>query len=1218
MREEYEEQRKEFLTKALLEKRFEPWLQPQYDNVTGMVIGAEALVRLRDGDRILSPGSFIGDMERFGLIFELDCLVWSQVCRFQHRLMESGKKAVPISVNISRYDAVREDLVEVLLSIIEKEQIPKEALHLEISEAALTESSGEVLKKIIGLSELGFIIEIDGFGRGHNSLNVLKDLKASILKLDMRDFVSPEREERSGIIIESIVRMASWLGMSVIAEGVEEKRQVDYLHSIGCDFLQGYYCAKPMALADYQLLVQSSQKHEKLLQLRTVQNLNNNDFWNPNSMDTLIFNSYVGGACIFEYFNGKTELLRVNDQYTKELGFFAEMPSGDLGRGFPLWLSKGNKEKMLRNIEKAIATGKSSGIELFLRYGKHSEYIRTTVRTIANTNGRHLLYCAILNVTEQREAEKRQRQAEKKQFELAEQLFLIADSIPGGIAKYQILKTRVNTLYLSEGVPKQTGYSEDEYLERTKNDVMAIVFPEDRELIRNEIQLAKETGSQMVFPFRIRNREGELRWLVFRGSLSLKKGKVLLNVAFFDITEKKLADEKLLQNQKETELRYEHELSIREEMMRDSMLYFTLNLSENVVEEYQDRLNLFPGKKGMLLKEDILNNTIMKKVMPKDQERIRNTFYPEFLLDAYAQHKNNISLLYRRKMNETETHWMRVTATITKRPPKDDIIVFLYILDVDKERKNQLAMSSVLDEAIESVSILNIRSGLQRFVKVKEPERYGQWTQEFCHDTEMLRQIKSRVFREDQKRCEKELSKDSVIKHLSENKTHVVTFRVVGENGEIRWKRSIAFYLDETHEDIVFSDRDITQMFEEEQRQKQLLQNAVDEANRANKAKSDFLSRMSHDMRTPLNGIIGLSELSKDEKNPEKLRTYLENIDISSHFLLGLINDVLDIGKIESGKLLLKEELVTAEEFQKSIETVMCPLMEQKGIHFIMKLSNSIPCVLGDKLRLTQIFFNLLSNAAKFTEKDGTIEFLQFPLADKNGKKGIRFLVRDTGIGMSKEFMKKMFDPFEQEQSKKTENITGSGLGLSIVKKLVDAMDGAIAVKSEINKGTEFTIDLYLKEGILPETKTPKTKEFHLEGVRILLVEDNEINRLVAQNILETKGCLVTAKTNGKEGLTEFLLSVPGEYDVILMDIRMPVMNGMTATTEIRNSDHPDAKTIPIIAMTADAFADDEKELLSCGLNGKILKPIETDVLFRVISSFRRRNRDENKFSCEV
>lgn len=411
--------------------------------------------------------------------------------------------------------------------------------------------------------------------------------------------------------------------------------------------------------------------------------------------------------------------------------------------------------------------------------------------------------------------------------------------------------------------------------------------------------------------------------------------------------------------------------------------------------------------------------------------------------------------------------------------------------------------------------------------------------------------------------------------------------------------------------DISVEDQRRQELYKNLQETNDELKIVAEKAEQAAQAKSEFLSRMSHDIRTPMNAIIGLTHLARKENDLQTVEDYLGKIDTSSKFLLGLINDILDMSKIENGDMTLNESPFTREEFTESIQTVIRPLIEDKNINFVFDMTTGVECIMADKLRFSQIFFNLLSNAAKFTPNGGTIEFISEriePKPDDSGKIGIRFYVRDTGIGMSEEFLKHLYDPFAQERSKLGDKARGTGLGLPIVKSLVDAMGGTISVKSELGKGTEFQIELYLSSAE-PPAKEPETDctEQNLNGAHILLVEDNDINVYVAKTILEQFSCVVDTAENGKESVDKFGQSAENSYDVILMDVHMPVMDGIEATKLIRAMSRSDAGTVPIIAMTADAFDRQKAQTLDAGMNAHISKPIDPDLLYNTLSKYLKK-----------
>lgn len=407
-------------------------------------------------------------------------------------------------------------------------------------------------------------------------------------------------------------------------------------------------------------------------------------------------------------------------------------------------------------------------------------------------------------------------------------------------------------------------------------------------------------------------------------------------------------------------------------------------------------------------------------------------------------------------------------------------------------------------------------------------------------------------------------------------------------------------------------------LYREIERQNTSLKTAIKSAERANQSKSDFLSRMSHDIRTPMNGIIGMTHIARQQINPPKTNDCLDKIDTSSQFLLGLINDILDMQKVESGKIKLHPEPYPVADFNSYIDAVVKPLYEEKNQIFqvdIRCLDNVIPVM--DILRFNQIMFNLLSNAVKYTPEGGKITMTVWGQLLPGHKERVYTKISDTGVGMSEEFQKVLFEPFTQEERDDTSRKRGSGLGLAIVKKMVDLMGGSIAVESRLGYGTTFLVTLdfdYLeasqKQWKKPEAQTVADNE--LAGKHILLCEDHPMNQEVAKALLNEKKMIVELAENGRQGVECFARSPEGFYDAILMDIRMPVLDGYGAAVQIRTLSRTDAKTVPIIAMTADAFSDDVQQCLDVGMNDHIAKPVDAKQLYRALSqAIQKRNHPQ-------
>ena len=385
-------------------------------------------------------------------------------------------------------------------------------------------------------------------------------------------------------------------------------------------------------------------------------------------------------------------------------------------------------------------------------------------------------------------------------------------------------------------------------------------------------------------------------------------------------------------------------------------------------------------------------------------------------------------------------------------------------------------------------------------------------------------------------------------------------------------------------------------------------------AEEANKSKSSFLANMSHDIRTPMNAIIGMTSLIRyDAGDKGKVIEYADKIDTSSQHLLGIINDVLDMSKIEAGKTVFKYSDFSIAEFIQELDTIFhSQIYEKKQTFTITKENIQHEWVNGDRVHLMQIFSNLLSNAIKYTQEGGEIQLLAEECESNSSVYAkYRFLVSDNGMGMAADFKDTIFDTFTREENSLTNKIQGTGLGMAITKNLVDSMGGTIDVESELGQGScfEVLIDLKIAEDrtvtLVAQEGTDEQDGDILQGMRFLCAEDNAINAEILTELLKIEGAECTICENGEEILKTFEQSVPGDYDMILMDVQMPVMNGYEATQAIRRSFHELAKTIPIIAMTANAFSEDIQHSLAVGMNAHISKPVEMTVLEKTIRNIK-------------
>lgn len=415
-----------------------------------------------------------------------------------------------------------------------------------------------------------------------------------------------------------------------------------------------------------------------------------------------------------------------------------------------------------------------------------------------------------------------------------------------------------------------------------------------------------------------------------------------------------------------------------------------------------------------------------------------------------------------------------------------------------------------------------------------------------------------------------------------------------------RWLELKAFYQNEKYEIISFND--VTEFIDE----KDKIMQELEKAEVTSRSKTEFLSKMSHDIRTPMNGILGMLSLMKiNIKQKKDISQYIEKAESLSQFLLSLINDILDISRIEAGKITLAKESFSLNEFAKKIDTMFRKTIEEKGIDFKVELADiKNPYVIGDEFRISQVIINFISNAIKFTEK-GEIQFKIAQVNSYNDMGSFLFSVKDSGKGIEPDFIKNLFKPFEQEDAKIAKKYGGSGLGMAIADQIVHLMKGEIIVDSVVGEGTTFTVYVNLPINASLEKQQSEENaelavedkkaenEFSWKDIRILLAEDNEINAEIFVEMLDLEGAKVDVAQDGQKVIDKFIEMGKDYYDIILMDIQMPVKNGWEAAKAIRQIRELNGNTIPIIALSADAFVEDKRHSIEAGMNGHLSKPID-------------------------
>ena len=622
-----------------------------------------------------------------------------------------------------------------------------------------------------------------------------------------------------------------------------------------------------------------------------------------------------------------------------------------------------------------------------------------------------------------------------------------------------------------------------------------------------------------------------------------------------------------------------------------------------------------------------------KALHPDDLECFNENFSRESMLCMFTEGKKQITRRLRRRADNGSYRTVEFTAARIGNQEDECwcVLVFRDVQDellLEQERNVEISqLATAAKAAYQMLIAVNLTQNTYHMVEyqrfpVKAPDPEGRFDELIEFEMEAVHPDYREEFRSKftRKALTEAFQRGECI--LSMDVPHI------GEDGIYHWNSTQVVKVESpyTHDLIeitmsrnIDEERRVQQETLEKERQaKLLLEDALKKAEKANKAKSDFLSRMSHDIRTPMNAIIGMTELAQlhigDE---EKQRDYLNKIASSGAHLLGLINEILDVSKIESGVMELSESPLNLRALAGEAAEMVRISMENSQQEFQVDIDESFdPWVMGDARRIRQVLVNILENASKYTGQRGKITFSVCEFKKEKQRTGTyRFIIEDTGIGMKPEYMEHIFEPFSRADDSRTSKVPGTGLGMTIVKNLISMMDGDIRVESEYGKGSRFTVTLCLDkcgntgEAIQPAVSGP---EAACRGLRVLLVEDNELNRQIASEMLKLLGVRVEMAENGREAV-EAVCSHPAlYYDAVFMDVQMPVMNGYEATREIRGSGMERIGELPIIAMTADAFAEDVKRARLSGMNGHLAKPVSIELLRGALSGCldcKRKNR---------
>lgn len=791
--------------------------------------------------------------------------------------------------------------------------------------------------------------------------------------------------------------------------------------------------------------------------------------------------------------------------------------------------------------------------------------------------------------------------------------FMIMGETKGLIGGY--CEDEFPVCYANEEMARMLGYDAvEELIEAIDGKVINTIHPDDREQVIKDIGDEYYEGLTYETTYRMPRKDGSCFWTVDKGKVvQTEDGKLAIISACYDMTSfverhKKLEEKNMLSQATIDNIPggY-HRCSLEE---GHPFLYISNRFLAILGWTREEIRTMFDNKFDNMLHPD---------------DRNLSSDYVTRILDTRG-HGSEKDQIYR-LLGKDGYHWVTDATTLVKSGNQTffqgNITDFTDFVKAKEKKEQEIELQREIIEGLgkEYFSVLAVELDKDRVLSYRESGENGKIISDFCRKcgnrwSKIIPSYAEMMVSDNTNgEFENQLGLETL---RSQEKDYSMTYEFKLETGINYHQVRVAFVKkkDGTRMAVVGT-RNIDSLIKKERMQEEKLKKAYVAAENANKAKTEFLNNMSHDIRTPMNVILGYNHLMKSQLTESKQLDYQKKIEQSGKLLLAIINNVLDMARIESGKIKVDENYERVGEVVDEIISTFSSEAEEKEIHLSGSMKVTHRNILCDGTKIREIYVNLVSNAMKYTPRGGnvTITVEELP-CEKEGYMKVKSEIKDTGIGMSKEYLPTLFEPFSREQNTTTRRIGGTGLGMPIVKKMVDLMGGSIEVASELGKGTVFTFTLMHKiadrKFYSQKTEAAETSEMgkNLSGKHVLLAEDNDLNAEIAVTVLEETGIVIERVEDGIQCVNRVAQMSPGTYDLILMDIQMPNMDGYQAAQCIRHLDDKMKAEIPIIAMTANAFAEDRKKAFDAGMNGHIAKPIDIEKLGAVILSVL--NKQEN------
>ncbi len=788
--------------------------------------------------------------------------------------------------------------------------------------------------------------------------------------------------------------------------------------------------------------------------------------------------------------------------------------------------------------------------------------------------------------------------------------FMIMGETKGLIGGY--CEDEFPVCYANEEMARMLGYDAvEELIEAIDGKVINTIHPDDREQVIKDIGDEYYEGLTYETTYRMPRKDGSCFWTVDKGKvIQTEDGKLAIISACYDMTS-------FVERHKKLE-----EKNMLSQATIDNIPggYHRCSLEEGHPFLYIS--NRFLAILGWTREEirTIFDNKFDNMLHPDD--RNLSSDYVTRILDTRG-HGSAKDQIYR-LLGKDGYHWVTDATTLVKSGNQTffqgNITDFTDFVKAKEKKEQEIELQREIIEGLgkEYFSVLAVELDKDRVLSYRESGENGKIISDFCRKcgnrwSKIIPSYAETMVSDNTNgEFENQLGLETL---RSQEKDYSMTYEFKLETGINYHQVRVAFVKkkDGTRMAVVGT-RNIDSLIKKERMQEEKLKKAYVAAENANKAKTEFLNNMSHDIRTPMNVILGYNHLMKSQLTESKQLDYQKKIEQSGKLLLAIINNVLDMARIESGKIKVDENYERVGEVVDEIISTFSSEAEEKEIHLSGSMKVTHRNILCDGTKIREIYVNLVSNAMKYTPRGGnvTITVEELP-CEKEGYMKVKSEIKDTGIGMSKEYLPTLFEPFSREQNTTIGRIGGTGLGMPIVKKMVDLMGGSIEVASELGKGTVFTFTLMHKiadrKFYSQKTEAAETSEMgkNLSGKHVLLAEDNDLNAEIAVTVLEETGIVIERVEDGIQCVNRVAQMSPGTYDLILMDIQMPNMDGYQAAQCIRHLDDKMKAEIPIIAMTANAFAEDRKKAFDAGMNGHIAKPIDMEKLGAAILSVLKK-----------